>query len=281
MKSVERRQSTPSTRISGVVPSSFAQIKAGTFVGIANVPGTGGASSALEVVVFPDAMKGAGLGDYPWDLALRVPASAGLGDDERHGEVKHCRRHRYDSRDQRHRQEHPPMQAVWFSPSTTARARRLSRCLPARQSLAWCRPTAASFCRARMCSWQPKRMRQRARRSLPSASTAPYRRCEHKAHCPRYRALVLPGCCWPGPDVGERQLFGVSMRTTGFRRSNRKLKNPQSTLCCRPPALTEPLHWCEQPPLRLKPRPRQSSFHRKRANLGWHHLGVQVRRLAR
>jgi hypothetical protein len=60
---------TPSTPISGVVPSSADQIKAGTFVGIANVPGNGGASSALEVVVFPEAMKGTGLGDYPWDLA--------------------------------------------------------------------------------------------------------------------------------------------------------------------------------------------------------------------
>ena len=57
-----------STRISGVVPSSVDQIKAGTFVGIANVPGTG-ASSALEVVVFPESMRGSGLGDYPWDLA--------------------------------------------------------------------------------------------------------------------------------------------------------------------------------------------------------------------
>ena len=56
-----------STRISGIVPSSADQIKAGTFVGIANVPGTT-TSSALEVVVFPDSMKGSGLGDYPWDL---------------------------------------------------------------------------------------------------------------------------------------------------------------------------------------------------------------------
>jgi len=56
------------TRISGIVPSSADQIKAGTFVGIANVPGAG-SSSALEVVVFPESMKGAGLGDYPWDLA--------------------------------------------------------------------------------------------------------------------------------------------------------------------------------------------------------------------
>lgn len=56
------------TRIAGVVPSSLDQIKAGTFVGIANIPGSE-ASRALEVVVFPEAMKGSGLGDYPWDLA--------------------------------------------------------------------------------------------------------------------------------------------------------------------------------------------------------------------
>lgn len=62
------------TKIAGVVPSSLDQIKEGTFVGIANVPGSG-ASKALEVVVFPDAMKGSGLGDYAWDLA--PPASAG------------------------------------------------------------------------------------------------------------------------------------------------------------------------------------------------------------
>jgi hypothetical protein len=65
-----------STRISGIVPSSADQIKAGTFVGIANVPGTGGASSALEVVVFPEAMKGTGLGDYPWDLAPKGSQAA-------------------------------------------------------------------------------------------------------------------------------------------------------------------------------------------------------------
>jgi hypothetical protein len=66
-----------STRISGIVPSSVDQIKTGTFVGIANVPGASTAS-ALEVVVFPDALKGAGLGDYPWDLAAQgAPVAAG------------------------------------------------------------------------------------------------------------------------------------------------------------------------------------------------------------
>ena len=65
----------PTTRIAGIVPSTVEQIKSGTFVGIANIPGAD-ASSALEVVVFPDAMKGSGLGDYPWDLAPASGAGA-------------------------------------------------------------------------------------------------------------------------------------------------------------------------------------------------------------
>jgi hypothetical protein len=63
------------TKIAGVVPSSLDQIKEGTFVGIANVVGTG-TSRALEVVVFPEAMKGSGLGDYPWDLAAPMDGGA-------------------------------------------------------------------------------------------------------------------------------------------------------------------------------------------------------------
>lgn len=63
-----------STRIAGIVPSSVDKIKPGTFVGIANVPGNG-SSAALEVVVFPEAMKGSGLGDYPWDLDSKAPST--------------------------------------------------------------------------------------------------------------------------------------------------------------------------------------------------------------
>jgi hypothetical protein len=64
-----------STKIAGIVPSSVDRIQAGTFVGIANLPGNEG-SSALEVVVFPEAMKGSGLGDYSWDLAPTAQGGA-------------------------------------------------------------------------------------------------------------------------------------------------------------------------------------------------------------
>jgi endonuclease YncB( thermonuclease family) len=50
-----------------VAPVTVADIREGSFVGIASV-GTDADRTALEVLVFPDAMKGAGEGHYPWDL---------------------------------------------------------------------------------------------------------------------------------------------------------------------------------------------------------------------
>jgi hypothetical protein len=58
----------PKTAFAGAMPASVADIKPGTFVGSANVPGAG-AAKAIEVVVFPESMRGRGEGDYPWDLA--------------------------------------------------------------------------------------------------------------------------------------------------------------------------------------------------------------------
>jgi hypothetical protein len=43
-------------------------IKQGTYVGIASKTGADGKAEALEVLVFPEAMRGAGEGHYPWDL---------------------------------------------------------------------------------------------------------------------------------------------------------------------------------------------------------------------
>ena len=54
-------------KMAGIVPASLSDIKAGTFIGTANMVGPSGAK-ALEVVVFPEAMRGTGEGDYGWDL---------------------------------------------------------------------------------------------------------------------------------------------------------------------------------------------------------------------
>jgi hypothetical protein len=55
-------------KLIGVVKASVADIKPGVFIGTASVPKEGSAARALEVVVFPDAMRGVGEGDYAWDL---------------------------------------------------------------------------------------------------------------------------------------------------------------------------------------------------------------------
>ena len=55
-------------KISGVMGASIGDIKPGDFLGIASAPKAGGSAGALEVVIFPAAMKGAGEGSRPWDL---------------------------------------------------------------------------------------------------------------------------------------------------------------------------------------------------------------------
>ncbi|HXA20745.1 MAG TPA: hypothetical protein VNW90_00500 [Acetobacteraceae bacterium] len=46
----------------------LASIAPGTYVGIATRNGANGEMQAIEVLVFPDSMRGVGEGNYPWDL---------------------------------------------------------------------------------------------------------------------------------------------------------------------------------------------------------------------
>jgi len=54
--------------VNGIVKASVGDIKPGDFVGIASEPTASGVNGALEVLIFPAAMKGTGEGDYGWDL---------------------------------------------------------------------------------------------------------------------------------------------------------------------------------------------------------------------
>ena len=60
---------SPKTRFALVVPATLADVKAGTFVGVAAAPGDGGELKAMEVHIFPDAMRGTGEGSRSFDLA--------------------------------------------------------------------------------------------------------------------------------------------------------------------------------------------------------------------
>jgi len=55
-------------QVSSVVKAQLTDIKPGDFVGIASLPKKGGGDGALEVLIFPPALKGTGEGSYGWDL---------------------------------------------------------------------------------------------------------------------------------------------------------------------------------------------------------------------
>ncbi|MYZ45005.1 hypothetical protein [Schauerella aestuarii] len=54
--------------VSAVKKASISDIKPGDFVGIASLPKSEGGDGALEVLIFPPALKGLGEGSYGWDL---------------------------------------------------------------------------------------------------------------------------------------------------------------------------------------------------------------------
>jgi hypothetical protein len=55
-------------RLVGIIKISLADIKVGSFIGTTTVPGPDGVPTAVEVHVFPEAMRGTGEGSRPYDL---------------------------------------------------------------------------------------------------------------------------------------------------------------------------------------------------------------------
>jgi hypothetical protein len=62
-------------QIAGVVKASLSDIKQGSFVGVTAMPQADGSQRALEVHIFPEAMRGTGEGHYPWDLRPLIAAA--------------------------------------------------------------------------------------------------------------------------------------------------------------------------------------------------------------
>jgi len=59
----------PATTVTLVVAAALADVKPGAFIGVAALPGPDGVQNALEVHIFPEAMRGTGEGFRPFDLA--------------------------------------------------------------------------------------------------------------------------------------------------------------------------------------------------------------------
>jgi hypothetical protein len=54
--------------VSAVIKASLSDVKPGSYVGIASMPQADGGQKALELLIFPEAMRGVGEGHYGWDL---------------------------------------------------------------------------------------------------------------------------------------------------------------------------------------------------------------------
>ena len=54
--------------IVAIVKASTGDIKQGSFVGVTGMPQADGSQHAIEVHIFPEAMRGTGEGHYAWDL---------------------------------------------------------------------------------------------------------------------------------------------------------------------------------------------------------------------
>jgi hypothetical protein len=65
------------TKVAGEKTVPISAIQQGSYIGSAAVPAGGGKLRALEVTVFPPAMKGTGEGSYAWDLTPKSSMTNG------------------------------------------------------------------------------------------------------------------------------------------------------------------------------------------------------------
>src|SRR5437764_1481451 len=59
---------TDNPLIVAIVKASLSDIKQGSFIGATGMPQADGSQKAIEVHIFPEAMRGPGEGHYAWDL---------------------------------------------------------------------------------------------------------------------------------------------------------------------------------------------------------------------
>ncbi|WP_425987782.1 hypothetical protein [Afipia sp. DC4300-2b1] len=67
--------------VAGVAKISLTDVKVGSYIGVTSVPDADGSQKAVEVHVFPEAMRGTGDGTRPWDLKPNSSMTNGAVDD--------------------------------------------------------------------------------------------------------------------------------------------------------------------------------------------------------
>jgi hypothetical protein len=59
--------------VRGIVKASLSDIKANSFIGVTGMPQADGSQKAVEIHIFPEAMRSTGEGHRPWDLMPTAP----------------------------------------------------------------------------------------------------------------------------------------------------------------------------------------------------------------
>jgi len=54
--------------VRGVAKASFSDVKQNSFIGVTGMPQADGSQKAVEIHIFPEALRGTGEGHRPWDL---------------------------------------------------------------------------------------------------------------------------------------------------------------------------------------------------------------------
>ncbi len=63
-----------------IIKASISDIKPGSYIGVTGMPQSDGSQRAVEVHIFPEAMRGIGDGHRPWDLAPQSTMTNGAID---------------------------------------------------------------------------------------------------------------------------------------------------------------------------------------------------------
>lgn len=67
--------------VAGVAKMSLADVEVGSYIGVTSLPDADGTQKAVEVHVFPEAMRGTGDGTRPWDLKPNSSMTNGAVDE--------------------------------------------------------------------------------------------------------------------------------------------------------------------------------------------------------
>jgi hypothetical protein len=59
---------TDTATITGIVKTTMADVKPGSYIGVTGQPQPDGTQKAIAIHIFPEAMRGTGEGSRPWDL---------------------------------------------------------------------------------------------------------------------------------------------------------------------------------------------------------------------